>query len=177
MRRRPALLSAVVAVGAVTTFFCAPHVGYRINTSSSMPVGLWRIVPAPAEPARGMIVVFCMESSPAALLALERRYVEPGPCESGTEPLLKTVAAVGGDTVILSAEGVSIDGELLPQSAPMTEDLAGRPLPALSQGEHHVAPGTVWLQSNRLAEGFDSRYFGPVRAANIIGSAVAVWVW
>src|ERR1700760_3522527 len=38
--------------------------GYRINTTDSMPVGLWRIEPPPEVPARGMAVIFCFPPPP-----------------------------------------------------------------------------------------------------------------
>ena len=43
-------------------------------------------------------------------------------------PLLKRVVALAGDVVSVSSSGVSINGQLLPNSAPLFDDEAGRPL-------------------------------------------------
>ena len=50
------------------------------------------------------------------------------------------------------------------------------PLQRLTDGAYRVTPNEVWLLSNYDPRSFDSRYFGPVPAANVLGVAHPVWV-
>ena len=82
----------VVFIGYVIT---ALHL--RFNFTSSMAVGIYRLVPLPKNGVRrGMLVAACAPPD-AAELGRRRRYLASGPCASGTEPLLKVVAAAAGD--------------------------------------------------------------------------------
>jgi len=51
-----------------------------------------------------------------------------GPCPAGTELLLKVVAAVAGDVIAVSVNGVVVNGRPLPRSRPLSLDGAGRRL-------------------------------------------------
>jgi conjugative transfer signal peptidase TraF len=151
----------------------AGSAGYRVNMTASMPLGLWRVTPAPPQITRGMIVVYCLEDRPTAEMALQRGYISPGRCPSGTEPLFKPVVAIPGDVVTVTPSGISVNGSLLTSSSPLTADPAGRPL-AGALGEFQVSPGEVWVLSHYSMLSFDSRYSGPVRTDNITGVASPV---
>jgi type IV secretory pathway protease TraF len=87
-----------------------------------MPIGIWRSHPV-AELRRGDAVAVCLPSAGQI-----KRYVGPGACANGTEPVLKTVAAVVGDTVALDALGASVNGQPIPNTAALPADAAGRAL-------------------------------------------------
>lgn len=174
MTLRPAWLAVcTIAAAVMLGLVAADSAGYRVNMTASMPVGLWRVTPAPPKIIRGMIIVYCLER-PAAEMALERGYISPGRCPSGTEPLFKPVVAVAGDIVTVTPSGISVNGSLLTSSSPLTADPAGRPL-AGAFGEFQVSRGEVWLLSHYTTLSFDSRYSGPVGTDNIIGVAYPVW--
>ncbi|MGH7096619.1 MAG: conjugative transfer signal peptidase TraF [Stellaceae bacterium] len=149
----------------------------RVNTTDSMPRGLWHVSPFPGRIRRGMTVTVCLPKGAAARLALARNYVSPGPCASGTAPLLKPVAAVAGDVVHVSASGITVNSVPVPNSAALERDAAGRPLRPVSPGTYRVAPGHVWLLSHYNADSWDSRYLGPVSVTDIRGVARPVWVF
>ena len=77
------------------------------------------------------------------------------------------VAAKAGDLVELSWHGISVNGVLLPNTAPLSKDTKGRPLEPWHFGRFPVAQGTVWVASSYHSRSFDSRYFGPVGATAI----------
>jgi conjugative transfer signal peptidase TraF len=154
----------------------AGKAGYRLNTTSSMPAGIWHVSPVPARLRRGMIVVACLPAGPIAQMALRRAYVAPGPCASGTEPLLKPIAAVAGDVVEVTGDGLVVNGAAIADSAPLARDDAGRTLPAIPIGAWQVLPSEVWLVSDYSRKSFDSRYFGGVPIANIQAAATPIWV-
>ena len=61
---------------------------------------------------------------------------------------------------------MAVNGRLLPNTAPLVTDTAGRPLSHWPFGRYVVAPGTVWVASSYSSRSFDSRYFGPVEASS-----------
>jgi conjugative transfer signal peptidase TraF len=83
------------------------------------------------------------------------------------ERLGKRVAAVAGDTVETDAEGVRINGFLIPGSPPLATDSHGRKLPR-PDGWIVVRPGELFLLATDNRRSFDSRYFGPVTVTNLV---------
>lgn len=149
-------------------FFLA---GFRVNLTASLPLGLYRVSPA------GSLAVVCLRGEPARL-AGERAYVPLGACPSRLAPLMKRVVAQAGDQVIVTAEGVIVNGRMLPESVPMATDSRGPPMPALTATAayaHRLAAGELWLSSGYNAGSFDSRYFGPVTADQVRERLAPVW--
>lgn len=136
--------------------------GLRINASPSLPVGLYITTHDP----RANLVEFC-PAEPFASLSLVRGYRESGACGDGGAPLLKPVMARAGDTFELSRRGISLNGSLLPNTAPLSKDTKGRPLQPWPFAHYVVAPGTVWVVSTYHPRSFDSRYFGPIPISSI----------
>jgi len=91
-------------------------------------------------------------------------------------PLLKQVAATGGDEVCRSEQPtgtLSINGKVVAET--YSTDQEGRPLPSW-QGCMRLIDGEFFLlQPHPLS--FDSRYFGPVLRCDIVGVARPLWTW
>lgn len=159
-----------IAALAVLGFGGATVCGIRLNTSPSMPRGLWIEHAVPAEVHRGDVVAACLEPSEAV-----QYYVGPGDCQSTSlEPVIKPVVAVAGDTVAITEAGVVVDGSPVRHSARLSRDGHGRSMAVLFpppiEGAVVVPPGFVWLVAP-MDESFDSRYLGPVRTSSIIAIA------
>ncbi len=137
-------------------------VGLRINTSPSLPLGLYVTSSQPG----ANLVEFC-PPEPFASLALSRGYRDRGACRDGGAPLLKPVVAHAGDLVEVSAAGISVEGRLLPNTAALRRDTKGRTLTSWKLGRYTVEPGFVWVASSYNPRSFDSRYFGPVAINSI----------
>lgn len=162
--------AAVFAVGATVTAGAAYAAGYRINLTPSMPVGVWH-VSGDGHFGRGDVVWVCPPNTSPIREAHRFGFIPSGLCPSGFSPLLKPVVAVEGDAVTLSAEGLIVNGSLVPNSAPARMNARGQFLPRLRLGSYVVRPGEVWLISSYNPASFDSRYFGPVSAALVDGRA------
>jgi conjugative transfer signal peptidase TraF len=158
MIRRLSLVAVGVSVGA---FQLCGLLGLRINTSPSLPMGLYITADSDAN-----LVEFC-PVEPFATLAIVRGYRDSGICPDGAAPLMKPVVAKPGDVVELSARGISVNGALLSNTAPLSKDTKGRPLEPWPFGRYLVASGTVWVASSYHPRSFDSRYFGPISMAAI----------
>jgi type IV secretory pathway protease TraF len=137
------LLVLVFGAGTLVMGLAAAWAGVRFNDSRSMPSGFYVRV---SSESKSSLAVFCPD---------------------GGEPLAKPIAARVGDTVELSATGMAVNGRLLPNTAPLVSDTAGRPLVHWPFGRYVVAPGTVWVASSYSRRSFDSRYFGPVEASQV----------
>jgi conjugative transfer signal peptidase TraF len=161
-----------IAIGILLTGSGTAALGLRLNDSESMPRGFWWAQHFDGTVRRGNVVLVCLPNTPVTA-----RYVDPGWCPDGLKPLLKTVAAVAGDTVELTAEGVVVNGVKLANTAPLQRDGVGRTLTAWPFGVYHVDTGEVWLLSDHSARSFDSRYVGPVDVQLITARAVPLLTW
>ncbi|MGY2803639.1 conjugative transfer signal peptidase TraF [Bradyrhizobium sp. USDA 4524] len=167
IRHLPLLILAAGA-GLVAAFtgagWCA---GLRINMTPSYPRGLWRIEPLDREAAVGDLVFICPPDTAEFERAFARGYLRRGLCAGGLSPLIKTVAAIGGQRLDV-ADHVSIDGRPLPDSDVRHTDAAGRPLAPFAGGV--IPAGELYLHSD-FAGSYDSRYFGPIPSSGILGLA------
>jgi conjugative transfer signal peptidase TraF len=148
--------------------------GLRINTTSSVPIGLWHLNQG-GTVERNHVVSVCPDRSPLFQMAQVRGYLHAGDCPGNLSPLFKPVAAVPGDTVTVDHTGILVNGKRLPNSQALWSDAADRPMPRLRHGRYKVHPGTVWLVSTKN-NSFDSRYFGPISIGQIQGALTPLWV-
>lgn len=148
--------------------------GYRLNVSDSLPPGVWRV--QPGAPVRGAVVLACPPNSALFRAAREAHYIARGVCPGGLAPLLKPVAAVAGDRVVVTASGIAVNGAPVRNTARFSTDLSGRALPSPPDNVSVVPEGQVWLLSSYNRRSFDSRYFGPVTTSRIQGVARPVYL-
>jgi conjugative transfer signal peptidase TraF len=164
-RQRPAVLALAglgVAILSLTpTERAMPWLVW--NASASAPVGLYRVTDAPAE--RGSLVLVRPPPDVAALAA-ERTYLPPG------MPLIKRVAAVAGDHVCAIGSAVVLHTVTVIRR--LETDTDGRPLPHWSECRR-LADTEVFLLMAGSTDSFDSRYFGPVPLASVMGRLVPLW--
>jgi conjugative transfer signal peptidase TraF len=164
------LVAAVVATAGVAA--AASAVGLRINTSYSLPLGLYVTTNDP----NARLVEFC-PAEPFASQSSRRGYRTPGTaCPDGAVPILKPVVAVAGDEVVFSADGIRVNGHLLPNTAPLFRDRAGRPLHPWPFGTYVVEQGTVWVASTYNRGSYDSRYMGPIKVSLIRARLRPLWL-
>ncbi len=171
MRQRRALVG--VAGGLVLVAAGAWVTGLRFNLSASLPPGFYIV--SRGDVARGSIVLACLPVSVAGF-ARARGYVPRGVCPGGTAPLGKLVLALSGDTVTVSAEGLSVNGALVPDSRARARDGRGRSLGRAPFGEHLVRSSQIWLISHHPL-GYDSRYFGPLTVSSVRAVVRPLWTW
>ena len=156
--------------------FCAHAVGLRINESPSLPIGVWSVSPLRDVVRRDDVVSFCPPDTGVFREAWLRGYLGSGLCVGGYEPLLKPVAAIAGDRLTRTVEGISINGRLIANSKSLGRDGLGQALPSPGANNIIVAKGEVWVISSYNPLSFDSRYFGPVPVSKIEGLARPLFV-
>lgn len=152
--------ASLVVAGLLGLFQMFGWLGLRINTSSSLPVGIY------IESSDSDLVEFC-PPEPWSSFAAGRGYRSRGVCRDGASPLLKRVVAQPGETVDLSSSGIRVGERLIPNTSPRAKDSKGRKLAPFAFGKHWVEPGTVWVASSHNNRSFDSRYMGPIAVTTI----------
>ena len=164
----------------ISLCFTAYTYGYRLNTSQSYPPGVYVISEVKDQYQVQDLILFCPPEGPIILTALERNYINEGPCNAGTVPMIKRIAATAGYDVLLD-EVIFINGLPLSDTIIQTQDRQLRPLTAFSHHGRHafmLPPETVFVYSEYApTHSFDSRYFGYVSMDNIHGIVKPVLLW
>ena len=128
------------------------------NHTASVPIGLYSI--AHTRPVKGDIVLIAPSGDLRATLK-----------DYGVLPanhlLLKQLAATHGDAVCRDHASITINGA--PAATARAAMADGRPLPAWSGCRRLGADDVLVLTGH--AGSFDSRYFGPIGADEIVGIA------
>jgi signal peptidase I len=91
------------------------------------------------------------------------------PGRTGSDPFIKRVVAVGGDTIAVHDGMLYVDG--MAQDEPYVK---GYPIEG-DYPETKIASGYVWAMGDNRNNSGDSRVFGPVPLKAIMGEAFAVY--
>jgi conjugative transfer signal peptidase TraF len=148
--------------------------GIRLNTTPSIPVGVYRLTYEPI--VKGMYVLFCPPPDPVFDMAKARGYLGAGFCPGGYGHLMKKILAVKDDVVAIGINGVQVNGQLLPLSVPIKADGAGRPLPGY-EASWILGSAEVLVMSDSNRGSFDGRYFGSIQRSQIEGIIRPVFTW
>ncbi|HTU48408.1 MAG TPA: hypothetical protein VMF91_25330 [Bryobacteraceae bacterium] len=146
-----------------------------MNYSDSVPLGLYRRVPASSAIRAIEYAGFCLPSATARAALHAGLEITPGPCPGGLAPVMKPVICPSPEhPLIYDARGFSFAGKLLRNTAPKARSRTGMPL------EHYpfgVYTNGIWAVSDFNANSYDSRYFGPLAPDAIRFDAKPVWTW
>lgn len=157
-----ALALSVLIAPAVLTI--TPRLVYNPSTSAAR--GWYLVYPAAAIRAGDLVLAAL---PPAAIeLAAARGYLPRG------LPVIKRVAAVPGDCVCAVGGTLSINGRDAART--LAADGAGRALQAWV-GCRMLRTEELFLLGDRNQASFDSRYFGPVNRAAVLGVVASLWTW
>jgi conjugative transfer signal peptidase TraF len=163
------------AIGGGILLLFAGLVDVRVNTTKSVPLGFYRMTNDPV--GKGSYVIFCPPKRNVFDLAKERGYIGAGFCPGSYGYMMKRVVAAEGDAVVVANDGVRVNGELLPLSAPLKSDKAGRPLPSIKHTRFTLTDSELLLMSDVSATSFDGRYFGLIDRAQIKSVIRPIFTW
>ena len=173
--RQVTLAMVIGSAAALAVGIACYAAGVRINTTRSIPVGIY--LTSSASVNTGAYVLFCPPPTGVFDEARRRGYIGSGLCPGGYGYLMKKVLAAKADAVTVADDGVRVNGELLPLSAPLKADKAGRPLARYEASSYALGYSEVLLMSDVSRTSFDSRYFGPIHVAHIKSVIEPVFVW
>jgi conjugative transfer signal peptidase TraF len=173
------LIGAVIAAILIVAASFALSSVVKLNLTASMPVGVY-ILHRSTALQRGTIVIACPPAD-AQRVGVRNGYLAPARgilpasrCDAGSAPLLKYAIALAGDVVELSDRGLEVDGQVVDAHKIARVDRNGRALSSMPDGTYHLDAGDVWLYSP-AEYSWDSRYFGPAKLRDVLGTAVPLW--
>ena len=158
-----AALSAVILVSLPTRGATRVRIVY--NASKSAPRGWYAI--SQTQDVRRNDYVLARLPKEAEALADARGYLPSG------IPILKRVAAGPGQSACMRNGTASVDGLVVGEALRMD----GRRRLLHPWNECRPLADEFFLLGDGSAASFDSRYFGPVSRALIIGRASPLWTW
>jgi conjugative transfer signal peptidase TraF len=164
MRRTTFLAMLASTVMIALPVWNPPAIRVIWNASASVPVGLYRIVPANHLNVTDLAMV--MPPDDLAGFLDERRYLRKG------LPLLKRVLALSGTTVCRNGAEITAYGMTYGQAR--ERDGQDRPLPVW-QGCRTLRAGEAFFMNWDSPDSFDSRYFGPLPLSAVVGRAIPLW--
>jgi len=165
-----ALVAALGVAALVEPVLRAPAARWVYNPSDSVPRGWYRIESAGkvADALRVGDIVLARLPGEAAALAAQRGYLPE------RIPLLKRIGAMAPQRVCVAQRTVYVDD--VPVALARKADGLGRGLPLWSHCRA-LRTGELFLLSATNPASFDSRYFGPIDAAAVLGRAQPMWTW
>jgi conjugative transfer signal peptidase TraF len=174
MSRRVLFAGMGIGLAALCASAFMPMSGHELvflvyNPTDSVPRGWYWVgcIDNPASLHVGSIVVARLPADVAAF-AGQRGYLPNG------VPILKRVGAIAPQSVCVREQLVHIDGALV--ATARTHDGAHRTLQAWWQCRP-LAKGELFLLSDTNPASFDSRYFGPIAASDVVGIARPMRTW
>lgn len=173
--KKVANVSATAGVFFLLLSAAAYAIGLRVNTTKSIPVGIYMTSSRPLE--KGAYVLFCPPQVRIFEDAKERGYIGAGFCPGRYGYMMKRILAAKKDTVTVNADGVRVNNVLLAHSAPLATDSAGRPLPKFKADSYTLDDSELLLMSDVSSTSFDGRYFGPINRSKIETVIRPVFTW
>lgn len=173
--KRIAIMTAIGGTGLLLFGISCYAIGARINMTRSIPVGLYWTSNNPVE--KGAYVFFCPPPAGVFNIAKERGYIGAGFCPGNYGYMMKLILAAKNDAITIADDGVRVNGALLPLSALIKVDPAGRALPRYQSNAYTLSDVELLLMSDVSALSFDSRYFGPINRSQIKTVIVPVITW
>jgi conjugative transfer signal peptidase TraF len=173
--RKLSIITAIAGTALIGIGLLCYVIGARINTSKSIPLGLYWISDKPV--GKGDYVLLCPPQVGVIAEARRRGYLAPGFCPGGHGYMMKKLVAAKEDAVTITDAGVTVNGVLQPLSKPLMADRAGRAMPRYQSTSFVMGNSEVLLMSDVSGTSFDSRYFGPINRYQILTTIVPVITW
>lgn len=161
-KKSPLVILAVTIFIVILFLFVKDSI--VINTSSSIPMGIYSIKPIIAPLKQHDLVALCLNNSDQDF-GLSRGYIHTGSRCNGSTPLLKSIIAIPGDNVTLTNKDIIVNGRVY--SLPTQKyDSQHRTLPSWPRGSYKNTQ-RFWVIGTNSKNSWDSRFFGPIPLAQI----------
>lgn len=170
-------LSAIISIFLISLIVVGAlfhGMGFRINLTESIPIGLYRITSEAS--IKNAYVIFCPDKRKSFRLARDRGYIDHGLSCGGYGYLMKKVVAVSGDILSVTNKGVFVNHILTPYSKPKIQDGMRRSLPQWQVMNYQLQKDEVMTMTSQSEWSFDGRYYGLVHTGQIKGMITPIWV-
>ena len=156
-------LSVIISIFLISLIVVAAlfhGIGFRINLTESIPIGLYRI--DSKAPIKNSYVIFCPDDRKSFRLARDRGYIDHGLYCNGYGYLMN--------------KGVFVNHILTPYSKPKLQDGMKRSLPQWQVMNYQLQNDEVMTMTSQSEWSFDGRYYGLVHTGQIKGMITPIWV-
>lgn len=161
MGNKKTLLFASIAItGFILSEINNPYPLIILNRTESVPKGLYRLTEAPLE--HGALVAYQPTFE-------ENEWLYSNRIIGKDWVLLKHIAALGGDTVCIRGDVISVHGKPMANTWYSKERYNSSVCETLKTGD-------IFLL-NRHPKSVDGRYFGIQKQSQIIGVVRPIWTW
>jgi conjugative transfer signal peptidase TraF len=165
MTRLATMLATVLSSGTLgTSAFVDLPMTVIWNASASAPIGLYFLQADGSVDVTDLVAI--MPPPPMAEFMAVRGYLPIG------VPILKRILAQSGQTVCRQGLDIIVYGATVGRAR--ERDSAGRKMPVW-QGCPTVGDDEFFVMNWDVPDSVDSRYFGPLPRASVIGRARPVW--
>jgi len=168
-KKSKAILFVSIITFAILSVYIFYKAGYRYNHTPSFPIGIYKLNKNDLVIKRGKLVLVCPPNSKIFKNTNKHNYISNGYCKSGYEPLIKKIAAIGGDKIVID-KFVYVNSIKQKNSRVYNYDSHGLELIHYPKKEFTLKPNQIFLLSDYNDKSFDSRYFGPLDMKLIQGS-------
>lgn len=173
--KKYAAMIAILLISVIGIVMFLMLLGFRINITDSIPVGLYRMTTI--KNLKNSFVIFCPDNRLAFKQGMERSYIDPGFCIGGYGFLMKKVVAVSGDQVSVTSDGVFVNHKRLPYSTPKLRDGANCLLPQWQVLNYRLKADELMTMTSQNEWSFDGRYYGPIRIGQVKGVITPIWIF
>ena len=172
--KKVSLICVLVFSIVVIAGYFLYQAGFRINLTSSLPLGVWKIDKSFTRIEKGDYVWFT-PTKKIADFALERGYLKKNTkCENNTIPLLKIVYGLPGDTYSFHGDEIRINNIPVKNAKRREKDSKDRPMPKISNG---IVKEDQLFVLTMHSHSYDSRYYGAIPVKNVEGTARQIITW
>ena len=153
------LLMVILAILYLLYFY-----DYRINTSPSIPKGIYKLETTNKQLKQGDLVEICL-SDDLAQYAFERGYISKGSCSNGYAPLIKEILAIPNDYVVINKKGIKVNNVFYNLKSQKLDHQKRALNPQIMNRKIN---GYLLVGMNSK-DSWDSRYFGIIESKDIKG--------
>ncbi|MDG6882828.1 conjugal transfer peptidase TraF [Phocoenobacter uteri] len=145
--------------------------GIRINTTPSIPVGIYKIIDK--TPEKGDVILFCPPNNFLFQEARNRMWINKGFCDGELGMMMKILVASEGDKVSINSFGVTINGNYYLHS----KRISGLNIPVKSFNNYILKKGEMLTMTDKNPMSFDGRYYGILNYKNINNVVIPIFTW
>lgn len=172
--KKLSVITAVFLISLIAASFFLVAMGFRVNLTESIPIGLYRITSPHA--VKNAYVIFCPDNRESFKLGINRGYIDHGLYCGGYGYLMKKVVAVSGDILSVTPDGVFVNQMRIRYSKPKLKDGMRRILPQWQVSNYRLKDNELMTMTNQSEWSFDGRYYGLVHTGQIKGIITPIWV-
>lgn len=165
------LMGTTVLICLVSILFSVFNL--KINTTSSIPKGIYRLNTSDKSYGRNDYVLFCLSKN-QAIKSSAINYLDNGECALGLSPIGKKIVAVHNDDVSISEHGIFVNQMQQIFTEPAKFDKELRCMNKFSL--HRKLKQNEFTVISNKRDSFDSRYFGTIHKDQILGKIAPLFI-